>query len=265
MDSKDEQNIKRKKEQQKEDSRLAGKYLKAKYNSKIGYRFTAFKYYIHNNSKKLAKRFNITFIIIIIILCIASIMLYANGKTHNDTASNYKAKTAKLQDELNTINESVDKQEVQIEDYSVSTESEVVRASNLLTKLFNGMYNYNNGDEYAENRSEAMDLFSNPKASWIDRIYSTDKDDDDTSIIDNLGLTSELIKLEMFSKDIDDITGSELNVKALVRYQSYIDGVSSDYSTRTHEALYEIKINSKSRKIDDVKKINSVKVLNDIE
>lgn len=253
------------KEKRKEESKLAGKYLKAKFNSKIGYRFTAVRYYIQHNKEKLTKRFNIVFSIIIFALLISSLVLYVSGKDYAKETAYYSEKYKGIQSDLENVSDTVDEQESTIEEFSISTESDVVRASNLLTKLFKGMYNYKNAEEYEENRNKAMNLFSNPNDDWIGNVYSDDIDSDGSSIIENLSLTSEIINMEMYSKDIDDITNKTLKINALIRYQSYIDGISSDYSTRTHEALYEVEINANTRKITNAEKVNTVKVLNNIE
>lgn len=255
---------KTKKEIKKEESAIAKKYLKAKYNAKIGYKFKSYKYFLKNNSQNFKRNTSVILAVISVLCLFISIMLLVTSHHNQEIIDKYQNKNQKLNSELKNANNSVSNQESTINKFNISTDKNLIRATNLASKLFKSMYEYNNGEQYEKNRNEALKLFETPKDKWIDDVYSNGKDADGANMIDNLNLSSEVMLLEPFTDNMNSKNNSTIKLKTLVQYESSIDGVSSDYASRTHEALYDLEVNAKTHKISKLKKINTVKEINTI-
>lgn len=248
--------VKSKKEQKKEESKKSRKYLKAYFNAKVGYRFKALGYFFRNNLKMTLKGFYTVLIIATFIFLGLSVYnLYKGFETKPDV-SEYKAQTSKLAPENERLQDSVLNQEEKIDEYNISNSNKVVESSNVISKVFKGMYTYKNAEEYNKNRKENLKYFKDENASWIKSIYSENKDNEGNSLIETLNLNSEIQKFNLFTEDPNDTDSKVLKFKAIVEYQSDIDEVSNSYASRTHQTIYDIEFDTEENKIVKMKKEN---------
>lgn len=260
--------LKTKKERKKEKRQLGKKYIKAQYNYHIGYRFKALFKYLKENVKYFFTKYIKA---IVVALCLASIVCIILGATklyqgysYNDEITKYNKSNEKLESKEKDLSMKIENQTKTIDSKSVSTQTGVQRAKKVIDDVFKGMYEYSDADEYEENRKNNLKHFKNPDDKQVQTIYSDAKDSDGESQIDTLGLESELDNLDIFTKNPDDTKEKIVPFKAVISYTGYINDVSSDYSTRTHYTTFEIKFDTSTNKITEMKKVNSVKMSNNI-
>lgn len=99
-----------------------------------------------------------------------------------------------------------------------------------------------------------MKHFTKSTSKEVKNIYNEDKDSAGDSIIDNLNLRSSLLEYNIYTDKIKVKDNKVINLKAIVEYQSDILGVSSDYASRTHDTIYDIKFDTENNKIISMKK-----------
>lgn len=264
----DDVEIKNKKERRKSDRQKGKRYIKAKYMYHVGYIFKAIKNYIKYNLlyylKQFIKPIMAIILIISVILFIWSAVKVANGLSLNDDINKQNQINKKLISKNNDLKSKTNSQNRKIDKVQISNQTGVKRAKKVIDRVFKGMFDYEDVDEYEENRKSNLENFDDPKAKWIDKIYSDGKDDNGDNQIETLGLTSELNNIDIFTDSPDDTKKKVIPFKVIVSYTGYIDGLSSDNATRTHYSTYEIDFNTKNNKIEEMKKVNTVKVNNSI-
>lgn len=256
------------KDKKKEDKKKAKAYIKAQYNYRIGYIFKAikqfFKQYFIFYIKKYNKIIMGLLILISLIFIVVGAKNFIQGHNLNDDIDEYHSTNSDLEGKSKILESDVEKENDKIDKASISTQSGVKRAKDTIDKVFNGMYQYDDSDEYKENRNTNLKYFDDPKAKWLDKIYSNDEDADGNSQIKTLGLKSELNNADIYTESVNDTSKKVVPFKVVSSYTGYIDDVSSEYSTRTHYTTYEIKVDTSNNKITDMKKMNTVKVNNEI-
>ena len=253
------------KEKQKQESKKARKYLQAKFKQKIGYIFIALWYWIKNNFLYHRKKIGILLAILTVILLAISIFNFIKASHIQNDIDEYNQSNSKLQNQISDKQKTINTQNKKIEDYSISSSPKIVRASNILSTVFHGMYEYDDGKEYTKNRNKNMKYFSDQSSDDVKKIYNEDKDSANDSIIDNLNLESSLLEYNIFTKNIKEKDSREMDFTAIVEYQSHILGVSSDYSSRTHQTIYDIKFDTKDNKITSIKKVNTLNQNRNVE
>lgn len=260
--------IKTNKERRKSDREKGKRYVKAKYMYHIGYIFKAIKNYIKYNLIYYMKRFikPIMAIILImsVVLLIWSAIKVANGLSLENDINKQNSINQRLISTDKDLKSKTNSQNRKIDNVQISNQTGVKRAKKVIDKVFKGMFDYEDSEEYDQNRKDNLENFDNPKAKWIDKIYSDAKDDNGDNQIDTLGLTSELNNTDIFTNSPDDTKKKVIPLKVIVSYTGYIDGLSSDNATRTHYSTYEIDFNSSNNKIEKMKKLDTVKVNNSI-
>jgi hypothetical protein len=255
---------KKTKSQKKEEGKQARKFLKAKFNEKIGYWFVALGYFIKNNFKAHIKKIAILLAIVSFVMLIISIVNIAKMNQPTQVTKEYEIKNEKLERQLKDSQDTINNQNDKISEYDISNDSKIVEASNVIDDVFKGMYNITSSEEYDSNRKENLKLFKDSNANWVNKVYSDNKDDTGESVIDNLGLTSEIQSFGLYSKEVDPGKDEKINFKAIVEYQSAIDDVSNEYATRTHQSVFNIEVDSKDNKITNIEKENKLKTLNTV-
>lgn len=248
-----------KRQKQKEDSKKARRYLKARFNEKIGYIFIAIGYFIKNNFIYHKKRISILLSIITIILLGFTTFNFVKASNIQNEVNNYNQKNAKLESKISNQQKEIDEQDKKIDEYDISASPKIVRASKKLSQVFHGMYDYSDANEYQKNRDKNMKYFTNPNSKEVRKIYNEDEDSDGDSIIENLNLKSSLQEYNIYTDKIKVQNKKVINFKAIVEYQSDIIGVSSDYATRTHNTIYDIEYDTEKNKISSIKKLNTLK------
>jgi hypothetical protein len=260
--------IKTKKEEKREQRQQGKAYLKAQYNYRIGYLIKSIKTFFKENFiyyiKKYTKAIMIVMLIISVIFLFIGINQFIRGHEASHNASRYQASNQKLQSKSDELSADLRQENKKINSASVSTQSGVKRAKKTIDKVFNGMYDYHSSGEYRDNRKQNIEYFDNPKAKWINDVYSDDKDEDGNSQIDTLGLTSDLENTEIYTESIKDTSKKVVPFKVVVSYAGNIEDVSSEYATRTHYTTYKVDVDTSNNKITKMKKINTVKVNNEI-
>ena len=262
------QQLKTKKEKKKEQRQLGKRYIKAQYNYRIGYKIKAFTKFIKQNTKyffiKYIKGIMVALCLISIICLITGAKNLYKGYSYEDEIDKYKNTNEKLITKEKDLSSQAQDQAKKIDTKSVSTQTGVQRAKDVIDDVFKGMYDYSDGNEYDEKRNKNLKHFKNPNDKQVQSIYSDGKDSEGENQIDILNLKSDLETSDIFTKNPDDTKEKIVPFKAVVSYTGYINDVSSDYSTRTHYTTFEIKFDTSTNKITEMKKINSVKVNNDI-
>lgn len=264
----DERQLMTKKEKKKEEKRLAKSYIKAQYNYRIGYIFKTIKeflkQYLIYYLKKYIKFVMFILLIISLVFIIFGSIKMINGNAMDNDIDKYKEENKALQSKSLDLKSDLKKENEKIESASISTQSGVKRSKETIDKVFKGMYDYSDYKEYAYNRKVNMDYFKNSEDKWIDSIYSNDKDVDGNSQIKTLGLTSTLDSADIFTESVEDTSKKIVPFKVVVSYTGYIDAVSSEYATRTHYTTYEVNVDTKDNKITHMKKLNTVKINDEI-
>lgn len=256
---------KSKRKAQIEESKKAKRYLKAKFNEKIGYWFIALWYFAKNNIRHHKKKISYLIIGVSILLIIISIFNFIKASQIQAEIDDYNKKNIKLEHKITDKQEAIKKQENQIDEYNISASPKIVNASKILSNVFHGMYDYTDADIYQKNRDKNLKYFQDPKSKDVKSIYNEDEDSSGESIIDNLDLNSTLLEYNFFTEYVKHNNGNTLNLKAIVKYESEMTGVSSNYSTRTHETVYDIEFDTKKEKIIKIKKDNTLKEDKSIE
>src|SRR5699024_544204 len=144
------------------------------------------------------------------------------------------------------------------DEYKISITQKVVDRTNVISKVYKGMYSFEDGKEYEKDRKANMQYFKDKDASWIDTVYSKNKTKDGDSLIDNLNLSSEIQDFNLFTEDPKKTDEDKLKFKAIVEYKSEIKDVSLDEATRTHQTVHDIEFDTKSNKILKMKKENKL-------
>lgn len=250
---------KTKRQQQKEDSKKARRYLQARFNEKIGYIFIAAWYFIKNNFIYHIKKIAILIGVLTLILLGFSIYNFVKASHIQKEVNGYEGKNVHLEHIVSDKQKDIDDQDRKIDDYNISSSPKVIRASKIISQVFHGMYDYKDGSEYKKNRNKNMKHFTKPSSKEVKSIYNEDKDSSGDSIIDNLNLRSSLLEYNIYTDKIKVKDTKVINLKAIVEYQSDILGVSSDYASRTHDTIYDIKFNTENNKIISIKKVNTLK------
>ena len=257
-----------KKARKKEDKKQAKAYIKAQYNYRIGYIFKSinqfFKQHFSQFFKKYSKIIMGIFVVISLILIISGTQKMIHGHKMKDDIQTYHKSNEDLEGKAKLLQSDIKKDNEKIDKASVSTQSGVKRGKDTIDKIFNGMYQYDDATDYKENREENLKYFDDPKAKWIKKIYSDDKDSDGNSQIETLGLSSKLDSIDIYTESVDDTSKKVVPFKVVTSYTGYIDNISSDYATRTHYTTYKIDVDTSNNKITKMKKINTVKVNNEI-
>lgn len=258
-----------KKEERNYNKKLARKYYKAKFDEKIGYRFQARREY-NKQLKKQGKGFKITpnmigilSGVIILLFLVFNIVAFVHIQSYGPKAEHYKEMTRKIAGEQSALQSEVDSQTKKVESYSVSNSAGVNRANNKLNRLFKDMFQYNDGETYEANYKDGLNVFDNPKASYVSDVFSNGKDASGDNKIDALGLSSELKSYDIYSTHENDVDRDVLDLKAVVSYHAYSDDVSGKLTDRTHQNVYSIKFDTKKNKIIDMKKEATLEPYND--
>lgn len=260
--------IKTKKEKKKDERRQVKSYLKAQYNYRIGYFFKAIRTYLKKNTVYLIKRNIKALTVILLALSILFVLIgisqiiAGNKKAHKIEDVQHSIQNLKTQ--AASVDADLKREQKKIDSVSVSTQSGVVRGKKTIDKVFTGMYEYQNADEYKANREAALKYFDDPKAKWVNSVYSDDKDEDGNSQIETLGLTSELDSTDVYTESVEDTEEKVVPFKVIAAYTGKIDDVSSDYATRTHYTVYEVDLDTSNNKITKMKKISTVEENNSI-
>ncbi|MBM6202837.1 hypothetical protein H6K86_11805 [Staphylococcus epidermidis] len=259
---------KSKKEQRKQDKKIGRKYLKAQFNYRFGYRIKALKQYFKNNTLSLGERYAKPIIYIVVLIILTLLILGSiniiQGTSYNKDINHYQNKVDKLKSQAQELNAKSEENYKKIDNKSVSNQTGIKRGKSVINKVIKGMYDYEDNDEYQSNRKEALSYFKNPDDNNVKNVYSEAKDRDGGSLIDNLGLSSEVNDDQIYTKAPDDTKKKVVPFKVVVSYTSYIEDVSSEYSSRTHYTTYKIDFDTSDNKIKNIKKLNSVKLNNDI-
>lgn len=253
------------KKTRKQESKEAGKILKSKFKRKFGYWFVALGYFIKNNLKFHSKKIGWLLGIISIFLLLCSIYELFSASHENHIAEKYHKKNSPLEQQVDDLQSTLDKQESKINDFNIASTSGGVRGVKTLTDIFNGMYNYDDGKEYDKNRKDNLNLIKNPKQTWVKKLYSDNKDKGGENIIDNLNMKSSLNETYFYTKNADEADHDQINFLSNISYQSYSAGASQDSATRTHQSIYNVKYDTKSNKIIKMDKVNTVKSINNVE
>lgn len=266
--SEENKKIMSKKDRKKEDKKQAKAYIKAQYNYRIGYIFKSinqfFKQHFLYYFKKYCKIIMGIFIAISLIFIISGTQKIIHGHKMKDDIQTYNKSNEDLEGKVKLLQSDIKKDDERISKASISTQSGVKRGKETIDTIFNGMFQYDNAADYKENREKNLNYFENPKAKWIEKIYSDDKDSDGNSQIETLGLSSKLDSIDIYTESVDDTSKKVVPFKVVTSYTGYIDDVSSDYATRTHYTTYKIDVDTSNNKITNMKKINTVKVNNEI-
>lgn len=256
------------KERKKRDRKLARKYLKARFNEKIGYRFQAQKEYRKEQKSKKNKRFfrlsykwmAVLLAAIFIAFVIFNVHAVIKTKDYQKEADHYAAETKKIAGEQSDLSNNVDRQTRKVQSLNKSNSAGVIRAIDTLNELFNNMYDYNDGQMYVSNYKKSMEFFDDPNADYVKKVYSNGKDADGQNVIDALDLSSDLVTISIYSEHTNDVDRKVVNLKALVAYKAYSEGSSGKFTTRTHEAVYSIDYDTTKNKIVDMKKDANLKM-----
>lgn len=266
--SEENKKIMDKKARKKEDKKLAKKYIKAQYNYRIGYIFKSINQFFKQHFVYYFKKYNKiimgVFIAISLILIISGTQKMIQGHKMKDDIQAYNKSNEDLEGKAKLLQSDIKKDNERIDKASISTQSGVKRGKETIDKIFKGMYEYDNATDYKENREANLNYFENPKAKWIAKVYSDDKDSDGNSQIETLGLRSELDNVDIYTESVDDTSKKVVPFKVVTSYTGYIDNISSDYATRTHYTTYKIDVDTSNNKVTNMKKINTVKVNNEI-
>lgn len=256
------------KEHKKENKEIGKKYIKAKYNYHFGYRFKAFNNYIKKNLKYFFTKYIKPIIVILLVLTViflgVGIAKIVEGTSFEKETEKYESTNKALESKEKDLEMEAQNQNKKIDSKNVSTQTGVQRAKKVFDDVLNGMYSYDNADEYNTNRENNMKHIENPDEKWVGSVYSDAKDDDGNSQIETLNLSSDLDNSSFFTKNPDDTKEKVVPFKVVVSHTGYIDDVSSDYATRTHYTTYKVDFDTSTNKIKHMKKVNSVKVNNDI-
>lgn len=262
------QKIMDKKAKKKEDKRLAKRYIKAQYNYHIGYIFKSINQFLKQHFFYYIKKYKKIVIGILLVISLACIISgtqkIIHGHKLKDDIQTYNKNNEDLEGKSKLLRADIKKDEKRIDRASISTQSGVKRAKDTIDKVFNGMYQYDDADDYKDNRKENLRYFDNPKAKWVNKVYSNGKDSDGNNQIDILGLSSELDNVDIYTESVDDTSKKVVPFKVVTSYTGYIDEISSDYATRTHYTTYKVDVDTSNNKITNMKKINTVKINNEI-
>ncbi|HDG8789455.1 TPA: hypothetical protein PBT65_001756 [Staphylococcus aureus] len=253
------------KRQQKENSKKARRYLKARFNEKIGYIFIAIWYFIRNNFIYHRNKIALILGAIALILLVFSTYNFVKASSIQKDINAYNKTNEKLENEMSNEQKKIDRQEKEFDDFNVSSSPKVVKTTEVLSQVFYGMYDYSDSKEYQTNRDKNMKYFEEPNSKEVKSIYNEDKDSADDSLIDNLNLKSSLEEFNVYTDQIKLKDSKTINLKAVVKYQSDILGVSSDFATRTHDTIYDIQFDTEKEKIKSIKKINTLKENKSVE
>lgn len=250
-----------KKIENKKEREQLGRYLKAIFKSKFGYIPISIWLFFKNNTKYYLKSIMVLLIAITLVLAGISLYNFIKGKEAHGVYEKVNRNNKVLEPEVNKLQQQTQQQNDKLSKYDISNQTGVVRASNVTSNVFKGMYDYSDGTEYANNRKKNLELFQDPKAKWVNEIYSDDKDSNGDSMIDNLNMKSSLNMFSFYTENPDDVKKDELNLIALVEYKSTIPDVSNEFASQTHQTVYNIVYDTREDKIKEMKKIN---VINDI-
>lgn len=256
--SKKKNDLQTNKQKKKGESKKARKYLKSYFNYKVGYKFKTLGRFFRNNVKSFNKYFGYILLITSIVLLITSFINIYKGFKSEPNIEDYKQKSSEIQPEHDDLQKTVSNQSNKIDEYKISNSQKVVESTNVISKVFKGMYSFEDGKEYEKDRKNNMQYFKDKDASWIDTVYSKNKTKDGESLIDNLNLSSEIQNFNLFTEDPKKTDEDKLKFKAIVEYKSEIKDVSLDESTRTHQTVYDIEFDTKSNKIIKMKKENKL-------
>ncbi|EHT3670514.1 hypothetical protein KXP69_002285 [Staphylococcus pseudintermedius] len=245
----------------KTDSKKAAQLLKAKFKQKIGYIFIAFWYFIRNNFIYYKKKIGILLSVISLGLILFSFYNLVIAHQTEKQVKDYENDNAKLEQQITNKQKDVDELSKKIDEFNISSSPEITRAYKSITRVMDGMYNYDDSTEYRKNREKNLKYFSDPSSEYVKNIYNNDTDSSGDSLIDNLNLKSSLQQHSIFTKNIKN-DSKILKFKSIVKYQSDISGVSSSFSSRTHNAVYNIEFDTEKNKIINMKKVNKLKEKN---
>jgi hypothetical protein len=254
------------KRQQKKDSKNARRYLTARFNEKFGYIFIAIWYFIRNNF--IYHRNKIALImgaIAIALLFFSTYNFVKSSHLQKDIKNSYNKTNEKLENEMSDTQKKLDNQEKEFDDFNISSSPRIVKATEILSQVFHGMYDYSDSKEYQTNRDKNMKYFEDPNSKEVKSIYNEDKDSADDSLIDNLNLKSSLEEFNIYTDQIKLKDSKTINLKAMVKYKSDILGVSSDFATRTHDTIYDIQFDTERKKLKSIKKVNTLKESKSVE
>lgn len=249
-----------KKQREKEKRKLARRYLKARWNEKIGYKYQARKSY-NKQKKKKKRKFKLSFkwvaviaAIVFIVFVIFNVVAVIKANDYHQKADHYMNKTRQIAGKQASLSRNLDTQYTKITKLNKSNSIGVSRAIKNINELFDAMYKYKDGEQYDNNREQALGLFKDPKADYINDFYSDGKDSEGNNKIDELELSSDIQSSTIYSMHMNDQDRDILDLKAVVGYHSYSEGVSGKFTKRTHQSLFSIKYDTKTNKITDMKK-----------
>ncbi|WP_341775923.1 hypothetical protein [Staphylococcus hyicus] len=248
----------------KQEREQLRKYLKAVFKSKFGYIPISLWIFLKKNTKYYLK--SIMFLLMAISLVLGGISIYnfIKGKETQAVYEKVNKKNNDLKPKVNKLQQQTQQQNDKLSKYDISNQTGVIRASDVTANVFKGMYEYDDGTEYANNRKKNLELFLDPKAKWIDKLYSDDKDANGESMIDNLKIKSSLNMFSFYTENPNDVEKDELNLIALVEYKSTIPDVSNEFASQTHQAVYSIIYDTKQNKIKEMNKTNTINDINTI-
>lgn len=266
--SENKDNLKTKKQKKKEERNLIKAHLRAKFNYKIGYKIKSLVQFINLNAKNIFRKYLKPLMLILLLfsfmLLIVSVINLFKGNSASDEISKYEDYNEKLKSTSDDLQYNIRKDDKTIESASISSQTGVKRAKNIIDKVFKGMYEYNDSDEYEKNRNENLKLFKDQKDKDINKIYSNDTDSDGNKQIDTLGLESKLNSTSIYTESVSDTSKKVVPFKVIVSYTGHIDNVSSDYATRTHYTTYRVNVDTSINKITKIEKVGTVKSQSEI-
>lgn len=249
-----------KKQREKEKRKLARRYLKARWNEKIGYKYQARKSY-NKQKKKKKRKFKLSFkwvaiisALIFITFVILNVVAVVKANEYHQKSEHYMNKTRYIAGQQADLSRNLDTQYTKITKLNKSNSIGVSRAIKNINDLFDAMYKYKDGEQYVSKRKQALDLFKDPSADYINDFYSDAKDSKGNNKIDELELSSDIQSSTIYSTHMNDQDRDVLDLKAIVGYHSYSEGVSGKFTKRTHQSLFSIKYDTKTNKIIDMKK-----------
>lgn len=248
-----------KRQRKKRQRKASRKYFSAWIESKFGYYITGSVKYA---ASKIKRKFEMKYIsILLIILCFGlSTLVYNNVSSYMDAKSQfekYNPKANTMEKRYQKSEDELSKTTKELNNASSKQSSVLNNADELISELGRYMYTYEDQSSYDNNRESAKKLFKNNKIK--ESIYSTGYDDNHESIINNLGLTSELDSVQNYNTDKNNNSGDILNIKTIMTYKSLLDETSNDNASHKHTVLYDIKVDAKNNKIIDIKKSKELK------
>lgn len=193
---------------------------------------------------------NTTYIATTLVLTVGSLYL---SQTLTESAEKATGRTSVLQVKSDAATKSTTKNSDKLSTItSANGLTSFKKANDALNDLFDDMYSFTSSSNYAKNRTDAMKYFDTTRVTNLDSVYSTGLDSSGKSIIDNLGMHSQLQNVSIMRTSEDSFkqsTDDEINLTVFVTCQSYIEKSSETNSSREATTVYTIRWNKSINKI----------------